>query len=180
MRLDTFIIADAVAAPSDDGKFYIHGGGLSRFEVPVVPFPMPLAVLIRLEVTEDELRFAHHLLITLRGPAGVPNIPPLDLETRSEESPKPLLDEELRFIQVALTLPAQVVKLGVFHLELCVDGKKLGDIPLPVKMADAEQMFSFEHGDDDVIRLAPGVPVRGPAPRAKRPPPPPKKAKRRR
>jgi hypothetical protein len=173
MRLDTFLIADAIAAPADDGKFYIHGGGLSRFEVPVVPFPMPLHVLIRLEVSDEELlSTSHHLLIKLIGPAGLPNIPPINLETGPEKSLKPILDGEQRFLQLALSLPALVVRVGVFHLELHVDGKKLGSIPLPVKLADNAQ----------VMRVAPGSPARLSVQkaRAKRPSPPPKKTKRRR
>jgi hypothetical protein len=173
MRLDTFIIADAVASPGQDGKFYIHGGGLSRFEVPTVPFPMPLDVLIRLVATDEELlSTSHSLRITLMGPAGLPNVPPLEIKTGPEKSLDPILEGEPRFLQLILSIPAHVVRVGLFRFELHVDGKKLGTIPLPVKLADNAQ----------VMRVASGQPARLPVQKAKakRPPPSPKKAKRRR
>jgi hypothetical protein len=174
MRLDTFILADAIASPGNDGKFYVHGGGLSRFEVPTVPFPMPLDVLVRLVATDEEmLASSHSMRITLTGPAGVPNIPPVELTTGPEKSLDPILEGEPRFLQVVMSIPAQVVRLGLYHLELHVDGKKLGSIPLPVKLAD----------DAQVVEVTPGTPVAigpGAKPRAKtkRPPAPPKQAKR--
>jgi hypothetical protein len=163
MRLDTFLLADAVATPQD-GKFYIHGGGLSRFEVPDIPFPMPLAMFARFEVSDSELLTSHSLFISLIGPAGLPNIPPLEIVRAPDKALEPILDGEQRFMQIALSLTALVVRVGVYHMEISVDGEKLGSIPLPVVIADAQPEVAQE------------MPA---AAKTKRPPPPPKKAKRR-
>jgi hypothetical protein len=169
MRLDTFIIADAVDAGGVDGKFYVLGGGLSRYEVPMIPCPMPLGVLIRLEVTEEELTSPHKLLITVRGPTGNANIPQLQLKTAPDQPIEPKLKGEQRFLQMGMTLPAMVVRLGLYHVELDVDGEQLGSIPLPVKKAEGDRFAAF---------LSPLPQPAGP--KAKRPPPRPKKTKRRR
>jgi hypothetical protein len=169
MRLDTFIVADAVDAGGIDGKFYVLGGGLSRYEVPGIPFPMPLGVLIRLEITEGELKSPHQLLLTVRGPTGNPNIPPLQIETAPDQPIEPKLKGEQRFLQMGLTLPAQVVRLGLYHVELDVDGERLGSISLPVIKAEGERLAAFQP-----ITVEPSPPVAT----TKRPPPPPKKAKR--
>lgn len=173
MRLDTFFIADAVT-PAQDGKFNVLGGGLTRFEVPEVPFPMTLAVVIRIEVSDEELlASSHKLSITLRGPLGVPNIPTLEIQSGPEESLDPILEGEQRFLQLGMSLPAQVIRLGLYHLELEVDGDLLGSIRLPVTKGESAQ----------VLAIPQQVASHAPASRratTKRPPPPPKKAKHRR
>ncbi len=77
MELDSLILADAVSTPPDD-KFYIHGGGFSRYEVPGLPFPVPLGVLIRLKVDDEDLHKSHQFLVAFIGPTGLPNVPPVE------------------------------------------------------------------------------------------------------
>lgn len=169
MRLDAFLIADAVSTPPD-GKFYIHGGGLSRFEVPDIPFPMSLGVFARLEVSDDEAIASHNLLFALIGPTGRPNIPPLEIESGSEKSLEPLLNGEQRFMQIAFSMTALVIRIGLYRMEISVDGEQFGSIPLPVVLANAR---------GQVTQLTQGTSTPATRPKAKRPPPPPKKTKRR-
>lgn len=138
MRLDTFLIADAATA-IEDGKFYIHGGGISRLELPVLPCPMLFAVFVRLEVSEEELRQEHRLAITLFGPTGNPNIPPVEVFVAPKDRLVPLLDGEQRFVQAALPgLPALAIRVGLYHLQLDVDGRQMGSIPLPVALVEPD------------------------------------------
>jgi hypothetical protein len=134
MRLDAFILADAASTPGD-GKFYIHGGGLSRFVVPMLPFPLGVAAFIRFEVDDADIRQAHHFRVAVLGPVG-PNIRPIDFESIPLEEPSPLvLEGEQRFMQIALNLPLFVVRTGLYRVELHVDGDLLRSIPVPLVIA---------------------------------------------
>jgi hypothetical protein len=172
MRLDALLLADAVSAPPD-GKFYIHGGGLSRLEVPGTPCPAPFGVFARLEVSDAELASSHHFRITLIGPTGLPNIPPLEIQSEPQKIDVERLESEQRFMQFAISLTALVVRVGLYHVELRVDKRKVGSVPLPVMVRPAEGELQQLLGLNSPL-LAPA------RPKAKRPPPPPKKAKRRR
>jgi hypothetical protein len=130
MRLDTFLLADAASTPGD-GKFYIHGGGLSRFVVPMLPFPLGVALFIRFEVDDAEVGEAHHLRVVVYGPVG-PNIAPLEIIAEPWEDPPPLLPGEQRFMQVALNLPLAIVRPGLYRIELEADGELVRSLPVPL------------------------------------------------
>jgi hypothetical protein len=129
MRLDAFILADAASTPGD-GKFYVHGGGLSRFVVPVLPFPLGVAAFIRFEVDEDDIRQAHQFRVAVLGPVG-PNIRPIDFQNVPEE-PVQLLEGEQRFMQIGLNLPLFIVRPGLYNVALYVDGDLVRSIPVPL------------------------------------------------
>jgi Family of unknown function (DUF6941) len=135
VRLDAFILADAVSTPGD-GKFYIHGGGLSRFVVPMLPFPLGVGLFIRFEVDDADLTRQHHLRVVVYGPVG-PNLPPLDIVAEPPEEPSPLLPDEQRFMQVGLMLPLAVVRTGLYRVELELDGELVRSLPVPLVL-DAE------------------------------------------
>ncbi|HYJ22604.1 MAG TPA: hypothetical protein VEW07_11360 [Solirubrobacterales bacterium] len=130
MELDTLILADAASTPND--KFYIHGGGFSRYELPGLPAPMPLGVLLRVRVSEADMKTEHVFRIAFIGPTGLPNVPPVDLVAFPPEEIPPLLPGEERFAHVALQIPAMAVREGLYHLELHIDGELARKIPLPV------------------------------------------------
>lgn len=134
MRLDAFIIADAASTPGD-GKFYVHGGGLSRFVVPVLPFPLGVAAFIRFEVDEGDIRQAHHFRVAVLGPVG-PNIRPIDFQNIPEE-PVSLLEGEQRFMQIGLNLPLFIVRPGLYRVELYLDGVLIRSIPVPLIVDEA-------------------------------------------
>lgn len=160
MRLDAFILADAASTPGDD-KFYIHGGGLSRFVVPQLPFPLGVAAFIRFEVDGSDICEPHDFRVAVLGPIG-PNIRPIDFRSRPLEEPSPpLLEGEQRFMQIALELPLMVVREGLYRVDLYVDVELVRSIPVPL------------------VLHQPGGPTVAPA-AAKPPPGPPKKKSKRR
>jgi len=131
MRLDAFFLADDASTPGD-GKFYIHGGGLSRFVVPMLPFPLGVAAFVRFEVDEADVRRPHHFRVAVLGPVG-PNIRPLDFESVPMDEVSPhLLEGEQRFMQIGLNLPLFIVRPGLYHVELHVDGDLVRSIPVPL------------------------------------------------
>jgi hypothetical protein len=136
MRLDAFLIADA-ASTSDDGKFFIHGGGISRFVVPMLPYPLGVAVFIRFEVDDAEIQQAHRFRVAVLGPVG-PNIQPLDFESVPAEEPPPVLDGEQRFMQIGLNLPLGIIRTGLYRVELYLDGELLRSIPVPLVLATSD------------------------------------------
>jgi hypothetical protein len=139
MRLDAFVLADAVSTPGD-GKFYIHGGGLSRFSVPMLPFPLGVAVFIRFEVDDADLSEPHQFQVAVQGPQG-PNIRPLAVHAGPWEDPPPLLDGEQRFMQFGLNLPLGIVRTGLYRVELSADGELVRSLPVPLVLeseVDAE------------------------------------------
>ncbi len=137
MRLDALILADAASTPGD-GKFYVHGGGLSRFVVPEVPYPLGVALFIRFEVDNADIRVRHHFRVLVFGPVGL-NIHPLDFESAPMKKPPRLLEGEQRFMQIALNLPLAIVRLGLYRVELHVDGQLIRTIPVPLVLASASE-----------------------------------------
>ncbi|HUB35647.1 MAG TPA: hypothetical protein VL972_02385 [Solirubrobacteraceae bacterium] len=130
MRLDAFFLADAASTPGD-GKFYIHGGGLSRFVVPRLPYPLGVAAFIRFEVEVADIQQAHQFRVAVLGPVG-PNIRPLDFESIPESEPSLLLEGERRFMQIGLSLPLFIVRPGLYNVELYVDGNLARSIRVPL------------------------------------------------
>jgi len=135
MRLDSFFLADAASTPGD-GKFYIHGGGLSRFVVPMLPFPLTVAVFIRLQVDEAEVAAPHGFQVAVIGPTGQPNVPPLDIQSTPGTEVQPLLEGEQRYAQIALNVTLGIIRTGLYRVELHVDGDMLGNLPVPAVLAE--------------------------------------------
>ena len=173
MEVDALILADAVSAPPD-GKIYVHGGGFSRYEIPRLPAPIPLGVWIRIRVEDADIDKPHSIEVTLLGPAGVPNIPPIAVEAvPPSEGMEALAEGEERFLNLALQLPAVAVRDGLYHLQLQIDGELAREVPLPVVVTG--------EGDGALITREWPSPEPPPAiakPKGKpkkRPPPPPRK-----
>jgi hypothetical protein len=165
MEVETLIVADAVSTPPD-GKFYIHGGGISRVEVPTLPFPMPLGLLLRLKVDDADLQLSHQFRVVLIGPAGLPNVPAIEFVLGPPEDPPPLVEGEERFLHIGLQINAVAVRGGVHHLQVEMGGILVRDVPVPViATVGVEGAPTPREWPDS-----------GPA---KRPPPPPKRRQRR-
>jgi hypothetical protein len=144
MELDALILAEAVSA-TPDGNFFIHGGGFSRYEVPALPFPIPLGVLVRLAVDDDEIRgVAHHFRVAFIGPTGHPNIPPIEFDSEPTTELSPLLEGEQRYLQIALRFGAVIVRQGLHLLELAIDGDLIKSIPVPVTVMEGPAEFPPE------------------------------------
>lgn len=166
MRLDTFLIADAVTAA--ESRVYIHAGSLTRLNVPMLPFPVSqLGLYLRLQADKDsELRKKHLLRIVIMGPAGIPNIAPMEFPLMPQELP-PLLEGEQRFMDIAINIGGiTIYRAGLHNIEVYLDGDLLRSTPLPVQLG----MQAPEPEPQSVPKRAP----------KKRPPAPPKKQARRR
>lgn len=159
MELDAVFFADAVSTPPD-GKFYVHGAGFTRYEISELPAPIPFSVLARFRVEAGDDGKEHRFKFTLIGPAGVPNVNPIEGAALPPEEAPDLAEGEEQFFPVALDIHAFAVRDGLYHLEVELDGKLVRRVPLAVVvMGDVK-------------------PKKTPS-KAKRPPSPRKKAKRR-
>jgi hypothetical protein len=132
MRLNALLLADSVTAPPD-GKFYVHGGGLTRLIVPGLPFLVPLGALARPEIEEREMGESHEFAFVLIDPNGqqVEGLPhftaPFPPGTAYDLAPG-----EQRFVVLALNMTVAVTDSGLYTFDFRVDGVTMGSIPLPV------------------------------------------------
>jgi hypothetical protein len=170
MRLNALLLADAVSAPPD-GKFYIHGGGLTRLSVPVLPFAIPqLGVLVRLESGPEEIGKIHEFAFELVDPDGNP-VAALPRFTAEVPPPLPGMPEpeegEQRFVVLGLNLAGITVgRRGLHQFRFLLDGEELGAIPLPVTVPTPEQLAAAA----GAIHLEPPRPPTRPrAPQARKP-----------
>jgi hypothetical protein len=131
MKVDALILADAVSSPPD-GKFYIHGGGLTRYELAGLPAPLPLGVLARIKIGKDDLKKSNLIRFTLVGPTGAANVDPIEVRIANSHGEPDLLDGEEEFMQLALQIPGVAVREGLYHLELQINGRVARRVPLPV------------------------------------------------
>jgi hypothetical protein len=140
MRLDAFLLADAVSTPPD-GKVYVHGGGLTRIMAPSLPFILPqLGVLARFEVDESELQAPHEFVISLTGPDGAYVIPPGHLRSEPVGALGPLPDGEEHYLQIALNFGSlPLASAGIYRFELHADDEPVKTMTIPVVSLQPEQ-----------------------------------------
>jgi hypothetical protein len=136
--LNALFLADAVSAPPD-GKFYIHGGGLTRLTVPVLPLSLQIGVFVRLEVDESELGQTHEFRFALIDPDGAAVGALPQFEAPLAEAIE-LAESEQRFVVLAMNLGISVGREGPHRFEFFVDGERLGLVPLPVVLLTTEQL----------------------------------------
>jgi hypothetical protein len=161
MRLNALLLADAVSAPPD-GKFYIHGGGLTRLAVPALPFPIPqLGVFVRLEIEEGEIGQTHEFKFELTDPDGDPVGPIQPPRFRAQlpspppDAPKPEEGEQ-RFVVLAINISGlSVGRKGLHNFSFCIDGDVLGSVPLPVTLLSPEQLHGGQASP--VVELPPAM-----------------------
>ena len=135
MELDSFILADAVSV-AENGKFYIHGGGLTRYDIPGLPAPIPIATLIRLRIEEGDLEKENRLNLALMGPLGMPNVEPFEILAVPPQDEPDLGEGQQQFLEMALTIPAVAVRDGLYQVELRVNGRLAKQVPLPVVVTE--------------------------------------------
>jgi hypothetical protein len=135
MRLDTFLLADAASAPPD-GKIYVHGGGITRIDAPMLPFTLQLGIVIRLVVSEDELREAHHFSLAFTDRAGAPVHPTMQIKSEPLPHIDALAEGEERIAQLALNVGGLTFRHeGPCTIEFAADGVPLKTMTLAVVAA---------------------------------------------
>lgn len=177
MELDALILAEAVTV-TDEGKFFVHGGGFARFDVPGLPVPIPIDVLIRLRIEEGDLKQEQRLNLSLMGPQGIPNVEPIEVLAIPPTKAPDLVEGQEQFLQIALSIPGVALRDGLYHVELRINGRLAKKVPLPV-VVDAK----MGSGDVEPPQKRPSGPTgqQGTKPRkAKRPSPSPRKGQKRR
>lgn len=139
MRLDAFLLADAVSTPPD-GKVYIHGGGFTRLTLPVLPFVVPaIGVMIRIEISEKELLKEHDYRLTWLDPAGDKVMPPMEFNGKADDAP-PLAEGERRYIIVGVNMGGiPITRAGCYSIEFHIDGELMRSEPVPV-VVEQEQV----------------------------------------
>ncbi len=121
MRFDFALLADY--AQVVDAKLYVQGGGLTRLNVPSLPWMQPVAVCMRLEPDDDDdLGREWQFGIAVLGPGEVliaQHETPLTLSRPETE----ITEGEERGVLVALTLSGLVVQAyGPHRVRLSLDG----------------------------------------------------------
>lgn len=147
MRLDTFLLADAVAAPPD-GKLYLHGAGISKLTVPMLPFAVSLAVIVRLEVTESEVTAEHEYRFDWLDPTGVMFQPTHSFVAGVSgpgSRPPEVAEGEEQFINLALNFGGVGFgRAGVHRIDFSVDGETLRSVSLPVVALLPEEVAELQ------------------------------------
>lgn len=178
MLLNAFLIADAASAPPD-GKFYIHGGGLTRLTVPALPFSIPqLGAFVRLEIEAEEIGQTREFSFALIDPDGV-EVGPFPRFMAALPEPPPgapdLEDGEQRFAVLAMNIAGIVVgRRGLHRFEFRVDGDVLGAMPLPVAVLTPEQL----NAATAPAQPPSSAPMQRPPSQSRKPLPPPRKRRR--
>jgi hypothetical protein len=157
MRLDTFLLADAVSTPPD-GKLYIHGGGITSLTLPELPFVIPqLALLIRVQLEADELAERHAFELSFTDPTGANVVPQLRFVT-DPEAPAERGEDEERFIQVAFAFGGLTLsRAGTHTITLLGDGQKLRQLKLPAVHIPATSSMTSSLNREERRRVEEGL-----------------------
>ena len=132
MRLDVVMLADHAAVC--EGKLYVNGGGITRFQVPTVPFALPgLGVVLRFRTYPEDMG-EHQFQIAFINPDGLQVLPP-DPVPVLVESPRDGLEGEESFAQVVLGftgLPILITGMHTFRISW--DDELLREFCIPVNL----------------------------------------------
>jgi hypothetical protein len=122
----------ADAATAIEGKFYIHGGGLTKVTPPRLPWLQPLAICIDLEVQELDRDSQHRIEITVFGPDHEVLTGP-DLHPFTAPRPVDLAEGEKPAFHVAMTHNGLTLKeVGPHVIRVVLDDREQIDLPFAV------------------------------------------------
>lgn len=130
MKLDWFMLADAAVVA--DGKYYIHGGAITRITANALPWAHPQLALVQRLVLEPEDVGRHELAIAVLNPHD-----DVIIESKlgfTVDAPQDLLEGEPFTAHLALTLAHfVVVEEGPHRVLIAIDGKRAWQEPFIVK-----------------------------------------------
>jgi Family of unknown function (DUF6941) len=137
MILDFVAVADA--ANIADGKLYLHGGCVTRFNVPQFPFFVPVAIVARLihEPADEDRERTIQIQWRHDGEAVTP---PIEGPIRSPRPAPPLAPvegEETSGIIVATFNPLPLPSPGIYELLVMLDGDVISRKTLPAVLVEA-------------------------------------------
>jgi hypothetical protein len=125
------IFADAATAA--EGKVYIHGGGVTRINAPVLPWIQPqLALAVRLVTEPDDIKDEHIITLRLVDPQGAPVLPDAAVRV-PPQPPPPKVEGEPTYLLLAVGIgPIPFTHQGIYRVAIIVDGDELRSLPLAV------------------------------------------------
>jgi hypothetical protein len=145
VKIETVLIADA-ASTSSDGKLNMLGGGITRLNVPALPWNQTFALVIRAHVDAADLEETtrrHHLAIDLQNPGGRSMLPvvfetPVDQEALRETARR-LIPGEQHMLHLILAFQgAPITETGTHSIVVRLDGEEVWRISLPVVLVPAD------------------------------------------
>lgn len=126
MKVRAFLIADAVSS-GEEGKLFIHGGGITRI-TGSFPLTQPaLSILVRLEREDEELGTDHQLVVRMINPAGA-QVVELDTNYRIPGSANEQYPMTVDFVGGFTGLEFE--EPGLYHFVAVIDGTEVDRLPL--------------------------------------------------
>jgi hypothetical protein len=140
MKIDNFLLADAVST-QPDGKFNVLGGGITRLNVLGLPSIVPLGLLVRFVLDDDEAVAPHRIQIHIIDPDGVDVLKDgPELWTQAPPEPPQYAEGEQRFLVLAINMGGvPIQKFGLHRFGIDVDGESVWSFALPAVPAGLQQ-----------------------------------------
>lgn len=132
MRIVYAILAEAAVAL--EGKFYIHGGEITRLSPPSVPWAQSLAIALKIDPEGEVAATQHDIETTVIGPDGNPVAPPARAHFFAAPPPARVEDGEAPSILIAYTAPITVGAYGAHRIDLRLDEQHV-EMPFAVVAA---------------------------------------------
>jgi len=136
MQLSYIFLAES--AITHEGKFFVFGGGLHRFQSTVFPCVIPtLALVAEISLEPGELGFPHALIVRGIASDDSPFFPDVNTDFTVDANPQ---HPEIRPIyMVAFNLRGALLHgPGVYQFLLFVDGTEIGRVSFYAAMAPAD------------------------------------------
>lgn len=134
MRLDAVMLADHASVA--EGKLYIHGGGITRFQVPSLPFAIPtLSVILRFKPQPGDIG-NHRIRLAFINPDGLQTLPPDPLDVAIGRGDG-LLEGEEEFTQFVMSFAGlPLLAAGLHTLRISWDDDVLREFSIPVVLLE--------------------------------------------
>lgn len=135
MRLDTLLLADHAVV--SEGKLYVNGGGVTRFNVPSLPMAISnLSVVLRM-LTDERDYGDHLLLLEFLNPDDVQTLPPEPAIVTVPPKPSASAEGEEYYTQVVMSFGGMpLLRSGLHRFRVSWDEKLIRELHLPVVIVD--------------------------------------------
>jgi hypothetical protein len=135
LKLDYVLLAEA--ASSGEGKQFLHGAGLRRVDVPVLPILVQVAVAMRFTADLREAGDRHTLQIRIEQPSGgdLLETPPLEIDVPADP---PTPDAEELGVQAMVQGGFSFPEAGWYLFHVTLDNEPVTD-PLRLRIVLVEQ-----------------------------------------
>jgi len=120
-----------------EGKIYVNGGGITRINVPVLPFAVPmLSMVLRYMIEGPGDRAAHTLEMQFETPSGISLFPEASIDVVIPESANRAPGEE-EYAQTLVTMGGvPIIETGIHKYSVWWDGELVRAFALPVVLTE--------------------------------------------